>query len=76
MLETEDFGDIASASMPLNFFLDFYIFCVINPKIMAPCRGLNCGYFGTKSKVIGQVEEELWFFLTIFKIDGAIFLWI
>ena len=59
MLETEDFGDIASASMPLNFFLDFYIFCVINPKIMAPCRGLNCGYFGTKGKVIGQVEEEL-----------------
>ena len=38
----------------------FYIFFVINPKIMASCRGLNCGYFGTKSKVIGQVEEELW----------------
>ena len=38
---------------------DFYIFSVINPNIMASCRGLNCGYFGTKSKVTGQVEEEL-----------------
>ena len=37
---------------------------------MASCRGFNCGYFGTKSRVIGQVEEELWFFFTIFKIDG------
>ena len=26
---------------------------------MASCRVLNCGYFGTKSKVIGHVEEEL-----------------
>ena len=40
---------------------------------MVSCRVLNCDYFGTKSKVIGHVEEELWFFLTIFKIDGAIF---
>ena len=39
--------------------IDFYIFSVINPKTMASCRGLNCGYFGTKGKVIGQVEEEL-----------------
>ena len=39
--------------------MDFYIFSVINPKIMASCRGLNCGYLGTKGKVIGQVEEEL-----------------
>ena len=45
-----------------DLFLDFYIFSVINPKIMASCRGLNCGYFGTKGKVIGQVEEELLFF--------------
>ena len=29
---------------------------------MAPCRVLNCGYFDTKSKAIGQVEEELGFF--------------
>ena len=36
---------------------------MINPKIMAPCRGLNCGYFGTKRKVIGQIEEELRFLL-------------
>ena len=63
MLETKDFRDIASAYMPLKRGLsrspwkkkDFYIFSVINPKIMASCRGLNCGYFGTKSKVIGQV---------------------
>ena len=41
--------------------MDFYIFSVINPKIMASCRGLNCGYLGTKGKVIGQVEEELRF---------------
>ena len=27
---------------------------------MASCRDVNCGYFGTKSKVIGQVDEELW----------------
>ena len=43
---------------------------------MASCRVLNCGYFGTKSKAIGQVEEELGFFgvfFTIFKIDGWIF---
>ena len=36
---------------------------------MASCRVLNCGYFGTKSKVIGQ-EEGVMIFLTIFKIDG------
>ena len=41
---------------------------------MASCRGLNCGYFGTKSKVIGQVEEELWFFLKPFlKLTDGIF---
>ena len=34
-------------------------FSVINQKRMASCRVLNCGYFGTKSKVIGQVQEEL-----------------
>ena len=27
---------------------------------MASCRVLNCGHCGTKSKVIGQVDEELW----------------
>ena len=43
--------------------MDFYIFSVINQKSMASCRVLNCGYFGTKHKVIGQVEEELWFCL-------------
>ena len=34
-------------------------FSVINQKSMASCRVHNCGYFVTKSKVIGQVEEEL-----------------
>ena len=44
--------------------MDFQIFSVINQKIMAPCRVLNCGYFGTKGKAIGQVEEDL--FLKLF----------
>ena len=39
--------------------MDFKFFSVINQKSMASCRVLNCGYVGTKSKVIGQVEEEL-----------------
>ena len=30
---------------------------------MPSSRGLNCGYFGTKRKVTGQVEEELRFLL-------------
>ena len=37
--------------------MDFYIFSVIN-------------YFGTKSKVIGQVEEELWLFPFLKLTDG------
>ena len=37
---------------------------MINQKNMASCRVLNCGYFGIKSMVIGQVEEE--FFLKIY----------
>ena len=52
---------------------DFYIFSVISPKIMASCRGLNCGYFGTKSKVTGQVEDELWFFLPFLRLTDGIF---
>jgi len=36
---------------------------------MASCRGLNCGYFGTKSKVIGQVEE----FLPFLRLTDVIF---
>ena len=43
--------------------MDFYNFSVINPKIMASCRDLNCGYFGTKGKMIGQVEEEFFVFV-------------
>ena len=73
MLETEDFEDIASIyaleTGPVRKVMqghpekkmDFQIFSVINQKCMASCRVLNCGYFGTKSKAIGQVEEELWF---------------
>ena len=53
--------------------MDFYIFSVINPKIMASCGGLNCGYFGTKGKVIGQVEEELWFFKSFLRLTDGIF---
>ena len=67
MLETEDLGDIASAC---NGLLNF---SVINQKSMAPCRVLNCGYFGTKSKVIWQVEEELWFFLPFLRLTDGIF---
>ena len=45
----------------------------MNSKIMASCRGLNCGYFGTKSKVIGQVEEELGFILPLRLTDGIFY---
>ena len=38
---------------------NFQIFSVMNQESMASFRVLNCGYFGPKSKVIGQVEEEL-----------------
>ena len=54
----------------------FLIFSVIDQKSMASCRVLNCGYCGTKSKVIGKGKEELQFILTIFKIEGWHFLWI
>ena len=41
---------------------DFYIFSAINPKIRASCTDvevLTVVILGTKSKVTGQVEEEL-----------------
>ena len=73
MLETEDLGDIPSAYIcswngackvmqghPEK--MDFKIFSVINQKSMASYRVLNCGYFGTNSKVIRQVEEKLLLF--------------
>ena len=63
MLETKDFRDIASAYMPLKRACKLTQGqSVINQKNTASCRVLNCGYFGTKCKVIGHVEEELWFF--------------
>ena len=37
---------------------------MINQKNTASCRVLNCGYFGIKSMVIGQVEEEFFFRFT------------
>ena len=40
---------------------------------MASCRVLDCGYFGTKSKVIEQVEEELWLFLPFLRLMDGIF---
>ena len=49
--------------------MDFYIFSVINPKIMPSSRGLNCGYFGTKRKVIGHIGRGVKISFTIFKID-------
>ena len=32
---------------------------MINQESVASCRVLNGGYLGTKSKVVGQVEEEV-----------------
>ena len=40
---------------------------------MASRRGLNCDYFGTKSKVIGQVEEEM-ISLPFLRLTDGIFL--
>ena len=62
MLEPEDLGGIASLKQGL---LQGHL-SVTNQRSMASCRVLNCGYFGTKRKAIGQVEEELWFFLNHF----------
>ena len=74
MLGTKDFRDIASASdheagpVLKKWTSTFSLWSF--RKLWHHVEGLNCGYFGTKSKVIGQVEEELWFFLPFFKIDG------
>ena len=79
MLETKDFRDIASASdheagpVLKKWTSTFSLWSF--RKLWHHVEGLNCGYFGTKSKVIGQVEEELWLllFLPFLRLTDIIF---
>ena len=69
MLETKDFRDIASAYMPLKWVLQghpkkrtftFSLWSI--RKLWHHVELLTVVILVQKSKVIGQVEEELWFF--------------